>query len=171
MLSTRSILRKVVPRTIQRVALSTEAATEAATSVTLNFSVPYESIYSGASVYQVIIPGVEGEYGVSAGHVPYVAQLKPGVLQIIHEEGASGESEKYFVPGGYALTHPNSVTDVVCPEAVKLDDIDASVVQSQYESAKAAFGSAAAGSIEQAEAQIDMEVNRAMGLAIGLNLA
>ena len=171
MLSTRSILRKVVPRTIQRLALSTEAATEAATSVTLNFSVPYESIYSGASVYQVIIPGVEGEYGVSAGHVPYVAQLKPGVLQIIHEEGASGESEKYFVPGGYALTHPNSVTDVVCPEAVKLDDIDASAVQSQFESAKAAFSSAVAGSIEQAEAQIDMEVNRAMGLAIGLNLA
>ncbi len=152
--------------------MSTEAAaTEAATSVTLNFSVPHESIYSGASVYQVIIPGVEGEYGVSAGHVPYVAQLKPGVLQIIHDEGASGESEKYFVPGGYALTHPNSVTDVVCPEAVKLDDLDASAVQSQFEAAKSAYNSATAGSIEQAEAQIDMEVNKAMGMAIGLNMA
>lgn len=151
--------------------MSTEAATEVATSVTLNFSVPYESIYSGTSVYQVIIPGVEGEYGVSAGHVPYVAQLKPGVLQIIHDEGASGESEKYFVPGGYALTHPNSVTDIVCPEAVKLDDIDPSAVQSQFEAAKSAYNSAIAGSMEQAEAQIDMEVNKAMGSAIGLNLA
>ena len=54
---------------------------------------------------------------------------------------------------------------------MKLDDIDPSAVQSQYDAAKSAFSSATAGSVEQAEAQIDMEVNRAMGLAIGLNLA
>lgn len=151
--------------------MSTEAAVEPATSVTLNFSIPAQTIYNGASVYQVIIPGAEGEYGVSAGHVPYVAQLKPGVLQIIHDEGAGSESEKYFVPGGYALTHASSLTEIVCPEAVKLDDLDASAVQSQYEAAKSAFGAATAGSVEQAEAQIDMEVNRAMGLALGLSLA
>ena len=61
--------------------------------------------------------------------------------------------------------------DVVCAEAVKLDDIDSGAVQSQFDAAKSAFSSAATGSVEQAEAQIDMEVNRAMGLAIGLNLA
>jgi hypothetical protein len=44
-------------------------------------------------------------------------------------------------------------------------------VQSQFDAAKSAFTSAGAGSVEQAEAQIDMEVNKAMGLAIGLNLA
>jgi F0F1-type ATP synthase epsilon subunit len=38
-----------------------------------------------------------------------VAQLKPGVLQIIHEAGSS-EPEKYFVAGGFALTHPDSTT-------------------------------------------------------------
>ena len=188
-----AVSRKVLPRTLAR-AFSSEAE---ASTVTLNFSVPYESIYNGASVFQVIIPGVEGEYGVTPNHVPYVAQLKPGVLQILHEEGLA-DSEKYFVAGGYALTHENSVTvrgrrmsnarissnvmhcayllffvfqDVVCPEAVKLDDIDPSAVQSQFDAAKSAFSSATAGSVEQAEAQIDMEVNRAMGLAIGLNLA
>jgi F0F1-type ATP synthase epsilon subunit len=59
----------------------------------------------------------------------------------------------------------------VCPEAVKLEDIDPSAVTSQYEAAKAAFGSAAAGSLEQAEAQIDMQVNRAMASAIGLTVS
>jgi F-type H+-transporting ATPase subunit delta len=103
----RSIVRKVLPRTLTR-GLSSEAAP--ASSVTLNFSVPYESIYNGASVFQVIVPGVEGEYGVTPNHVPYVAQLKPGVLQILHEEGNFADSEKYFVAGGYALTHENSVT-------------------------------------------------------------
>ena len=90
--------------------LASEAAAADASSVTLNFSVPYESIYNGASVFQVIIPGVEGEYGVTPNHVPYVAQMKPGVLQILHEEGNLSDSEKYFVAGGYALTHENSVT-------------------------------------------------------------
>ena len=64
----------------------------------------------------------------------------------------------------------SNLQDVVCPEAVKLDDLDASAVSSAFEAAKSAYASAAAGSVEQAEAQIDMEVNRAIGTAIGLNL-
>lgn len=93
-------------------ALSTEAtSSEMATAVTLNFSVPYDAIYHGAEVAQVILPGVEGEYGVTPGHVPYVAQLKPGVVQIMHEDAGSADAaEKYFVAGGYAFTHANSVT-------------------------------------------------------------
>jgi hypothetical protein len=51
-----------------------------------------------------------------------------------------------------------------------LDDIDSAAVAKQFEAAKSAFNSAASGSIEQAEAQIDMEVNKAMGVAIGLTL-
>jgi F-type H+-transporting ATPase subunit delta len=113
MLSRTSLLaRHVLPRTSVAVAaraLSSEAAAEAANSVTLNFSVPNESIYSGATISQVIIPGVEGEYGITANHVPYIAQMKPGVVQIIFSEGSS-DSEKYFVSGGYAVTHANSVT-------------------------------------------------------------
>lgn len=61
--------------------------------------------------------------------------------------------------------------DVVCPEAVKLDDIDSSAVSSQFDAAKSTFNSAAAGSVEQAQAQIAMDVNRAMGLAIGVSLS
>ena len=101
--------QQVIRRTVAR-GFSSEASSGVQTSVTLNFALPHESVYNGASVYQVIIPGVEGEYGVTANHVPYVAQLKPGVLQILHEETGGGESEKYFVAGGYALTHDNSVT-------------------------------------------------------------
>lgn len=37
---------------------------------------------------QVIIPGSEGEYGVTVGHSPLVAELKPGVLQVLHEEAS-----------------------------------------------------------------------------------
>lgn len=84
-------------------------STEAATAVKLNFCLPQETIYNGASVHSVILPGMGGEYGITANHVPYVSQLKPGVVKILHEEGSS-DPEKYFVAGGYALTHPNSTT-------------------------------------------------------------
>ena len=65
----------------------------------------------------------------------------------------------------------HSFQDVTCPEAVKLDDLDSAEVQKQFDAAKSAFSSAGAGTPEQAEAQIDMEVNKAMGLALGLSLS
>jgi F-type H+-transporting ATPase subunit delta len=115
MLSRSSFVAKKVLSRASVLGASREAAARtfsseseaAASSVSLNFSVPYESIYNGASVEQVIIPGVEGEYGVTANHVPYVAQMKPGILTVMFD---SSESEKYFVAGGYAVTHSNSVT-------------------------------------------------------------
>lgn len=60
---------------------------------------------------------------------------------------------------------------MACPEAVKLEDLDSSAISSQFESAKSAYNAATSGSVEQAEAQIAMEVNKAMGLALGMNLS
>ena len=88
--------------------LATEAAGVKSGLMTLNFNLPHESIYKEAKVSQVIIPGAAGEYGVTADHVPVVAQMKAGVLQIIHD--GSSEPEKYFVSGGFSITHPNSIT-------------------------------------------------------------
>ena len=48
-----------------------------------------------------------GEYEVTADHVPIVAELKAGMLTIKHGDG---EDEKYFVPGGFSLTHEGSTT-------------------------------------------------------------
>lgn len=76
--------------------------------MTLNFNLPHETIYANAKVDQVIVPGSAGEYGVTADHVALVAQLKPGVLQIMHQ--GSAEAEKYFVAGGFSITHANSTT-------------------------------------------------------------
>mmetsp|Transcript_9547 Transcript_9547/g.23439 ORF Transcript_9547/g.23439 Transcript_9547/m.23439 type:complete len:173 (+) Transcript_9547:116-634(+) len=171
MLSRSSTVAKtILSRTARRSAVArsfSSEATEAATSVSLNLSVPYDSIYNGAQVEQVIIPGAEGEYGVSANHVPYVAQMKPGILTVVFD---ATESEKYFVAGGYAVTHADSVTDVVCVEAVKVDDLDSSAVSANYDAAKSAAAAATPGSQEEAEAQIDMEVNKTMGTALGLTL-
>jgi len=193
-LSLRRIIGTASP--IVRRSFSTEAAAAASNKMTLNFNLPHENIYSNAQIDQVIVPGSAGEYGITAKHVPIVAELKAGVLKILHGEGK--EEEKYFVPGGFSITHPDSVTvslsyafniqyslciqkllkpmmhsfqDITCPEAVKLDDIDQAAVTKNYEAAKSAFASAESGSVAQAEAKIEMDVNRAMASAIGVTLA
>jgi hypothetical protein len=51
-----------------------------------------------------------------------------------------------------------------------LDDLDPTIVSRQYEAAKEALARAENGSKAAAEAQIDMEVNKAMGAAIGVSL-
>ena len=50
--SSHMMMRRMATR-----AMSTEAAA-AATTVTLNFALPHETVYAGASVHRVIIPGV-----------------------------------------------------------------------------------------------------------------
>ncbi|KAL7515387.1 hypothetical protein ACHAXN_013396 [Cyclotella atomus] len=144
------------------------ATTESTGLMSLNFNLPQETLYASVPVKSVVVPGAMGEYEVTADHVPIVAELKAGLLTIHFDQG---ESEKYFVAGGFSLTHEGSVTDIVCPEAVKVDDLDSAIVQKNYEAAKAAAAAAEAGSVEAAEAMIEVEVNRAMGNALGLALA
>lgn len=104
---TSSVAKTILSRTASRGARSLSSEATEATSVSLTLSVPYDSIYNGAEVESVIIPGTEGEYGVSANHVPYVAQMKPGILTVMFD---ATESEKYFVAGGYAITNSDSST-------------------------------------------------------------
>ena len=89
--------------------LSTPAAAPGAASglMKLNFNLPQETLYDATNVKSVIVPGAMGEYEVTADHVPIVAELKAGMLTIKHEDG---EDEKYFVPGGFSLTHEGSTT-------------------------------------------------------------
>ncbi|CAM9466090.1 unnamed protein product [Heterosigma akashiwo] len=133
----------------------------------LNFNLPHQTLYAEKNVKMVLIPGVEGEYGVTAGHSPLVSELKPGVVQIIHEEGS--EPEKYFVSGGFALTHPNSATDIWRSRQCWWRTCSgAAVAQHHAEFKKALRGRP--GSSARAEAQISMGVTAAMASAVGVSL-
>ena len=61
--------------------------------------------------------------------------------------------------------------DISVPDAVKIEDIDPSAVISGYEQARVAYSAAEAGSVAQAEAQIDMEMFRAVASAVGITVA
>lgn len=108
MMQTNHFLRRLTSRSNTILRRSLSSSEEGASGMTLNFNLPSETVYAGAKVEQVIVPGAAGEFGITADHVPVVAQLKPGVMQILHD--GSTEPEKYFVAGGFSITHPDSTT-------------------------------------------------------------
>ena len=66
---------------------------------------PEKLVFSG-EVDQVDVPGIEGDFGVLAGHAPYVSTLRPGVL-IVH---TGGRAEKIIVLGGFAEVSDKGLT-------------------------------------------------------------
>lgn len=60
------------------------AAPMASSNVVINFNTPHAPVYSNKQVQSIVLPGEDGEYGVTAGHAPLISQLKPGVVAITH---------------------------------------------------------------------------------------
>jgi len=51
-------------------------------------------------VHMVVVPGTEGEFGVMAGHAPFMSTLRDGELAIYRSAGA--QPERVRVSGGFA---------------------------------------------------------------------
>ena len=117
----------------------------------------------GKEVKQVTLPGVDGGFGVLAGHVPTVAELGPGVTEIYEE--ADSKPQRYFISGGFAFIHPESVTDLSATEAVAIEDLDGNEVENLLTSAKQEVD-AASDEKERAIAQIKLDVAEAMKSAL-----
>ena len=83
---------------------------------------PERLIFSG-EVSQVDVPGEEGDFGVLAGHAPYIATLKPGVLTIYGDGGP----QRIVVQGGFAEVGPTGLT-VLAEQAVPAAEIDATMI-------------------------------------------
>jgi F-type H+-transporting ATPase subunit epsilon len=78
-----------------------------------------EHIFSGEAIF-MLVPGVEGEMGITPNHVQLLSLLKPGELMIRH----SDLKEDYiYVQGGILEVQPNVVT-VLSDTAMRAKDID-----------------------------------------------
>ncbi|MEJ2434386.1 MAG: F0F1 ATP synthase subunit epsilon [Pseudolabrys sp.] len=66
---------------------------------------PEKLVFSGG-VDQVDVPGAEGDFGVLAGHAPFVTTLRPGILTVHGPGGA----QKIVVLGGFAEVSAEGLT-------------------------------------------------------------
>jgi F-type H+-transporting ATPase subunit epsilon len=79
---------------------------------------PEKLAFSG-EVDQVDIPGVEGDFGVLAGHAPVVSAIRPGILTVF----SGGKQEKIIVTGGVAEVSEKGLT-VLADIARTLEELD-----------------------------------------------
>jgi F-type H+-transporting ATPase subunit epsilon len=79
---------------------------------------PEKLAFSG-DVDQVDVPGVEGDFGVLAGHAPIVAAIRPGILTIT----SGGTHQKIIVLGGLAEMSDKGLT-VLADVATSTQDLD-----------------------------------------------
>lgn len=92
---------------------------------------PEKLVFSGA-VTEVIVPGAEGEFGVLAGHAPFIAMLKAGILTI---KGDGASPQRYFVRGGFAEVNPAGLT-ILAEEAKPVEELDMGALQQQIQNAR-----------------------------------
>jgi F-type H+-transporting ATPase subunit epsilon len=79
---------------------------------------PEKLAFSG-EVDQVDIPGLEGDFGVLAGHAPVVAAVRPGILTVI----TGTTRQKIIVLGGIAEVSAKGLT-VLTEVATSLEELD-----------------------------------------------
>ena len=83
---------------------------------------PEKLLFSG-DVTQVDVPGQEGDFGVRAGHAPFVAMMKPGVLTVYGD----GTRQRIVVQGGFAEVGPTGLT-VLADDATPVEEIDSATL-------------------------------------------
>src|SRR5690606_27751406 len=96
---------------------------------TFNFElVSPEKKLIAETAWQVTIPGEEGEFGVRAGHTSLVAAVRPGVIEVISQQGAA--PKRIFIAGGFADVTATQCT-VLAEEAVNIADLDSAKIQQE----------------------------------------
>lgn len=98
----------------------------------LNFALvsPEREVFHG-EVDHVVVPGSEGEFGVSPNHAPVMSVIKPGALRVYD----GGAVRRIFVNGGFADVTPEGLT-VLAEEAVDLADVDAAKLEQDLKAAQ-----------------------------------
>jgi F-type H+-transporting ATPase subunit epsilon len=82
-----------------------------------------ERVLMSEDVEHVVLPGIEGDMGVLAGHAPFVVTLRPGVITVLGGDSA----RKVFVKDGFAEFTPDTL-NVLAEQAVNLAGADTVVV-------------------------------------------
>jgi F-type H+-transporting ATPase subunit epsilon len=106
------------------------------------------------NVDMVVIPGVEGDFGILPGHIPVLSTIRPGVINMYIDDKIS---KCIFVEGGFAEANPEGCT-VLAEGVTDIADISAAGAQARVATAKDALAksndAAAENEVKVAEAML-----------------
>ncbi|HEY7843119.1 MAG TPA: F0F1 ATP synthase subunit epsilon [Bradyrhizobium sp.] len=109
--------------------------------VTFRFDLvsPAELLFTN-EVDQVDLPGMEGDFGVLASHVPIVALLRPGIITV----RTGGSTERFVLMGGFAEFSGSELT-VLADAASPGDEFDAVGLKARIDELQQSLGRISAG--------------------------
>lgn len=110
---------------------------------------PEKLAFSG-EVDQVDIPGLEGDFGVLAGHAPVIASVKPGILTVT----TGGVHQKIIVLGGLAEVSEKGLT-VLAEVATSIEDLDRAKFAEQIADMEAKLGEKEGSELDHAIERLD----------------
>jgi F-type H+-transporting ATPase subunit epsilon len=87
---------------------------------------------------QVVVPGVEGEFTVLAGHAPVIAALRPG---LVNATLADARTMRVFVKGGFAEVDADRLI-VLAERATDVADLDSAGIAAELQTAEADLAAA-----------------------------
>ena len=87
---------------------------------------PERILFTG-DVISVIVPSVEGEMTVLAGHAPLVATLKAGIVFV---QTTDSNGKEFFVNGGIAEINQTSAT-ILAEQGRFIEDVDNEVLDKE----------------------------------------
>ncbi|KAI9208248.1 uncharacterized protein BJ171DRAFT_490744 [Polychytrium aggregatum] len=133
-------------------------ATPAAGKLLVNFVVPHQSILKNFTATQVNLVSADGDMGILADHVPTIAQLAPGVIEVF----GADKPQKFFVSGGFAIINPDSTLNINAVEAYTLEDVDFESARRALDESNRKASSTTLSETDKAEAKIEIEVLEAL---------
>jgi len=96
-----------------------------------------ERLLLAGEAEQVVIPGVEGDFAMLAGHAPVISTLRPGILEITMTD----TKRRVFVKKGVAEADPERLT-VLAQTAVDVDNFDSGRISEELKAAEAELAEA-----------------------------
>ena len=97
-----------------------------------------ERLLLSEPVEMVVVPGVEGDFGVLPGHAPLVSTVRPGVIAVF--EGGK-VVQRIFVARGFAEVTAERCT-VLAEQAMPVADIDRAAAEGEIRDAREDLGEA-----------------------------
>ena len=110
---------------------------------------PEKLAFSG-EVDQVDVPGVEGDFGVLAGHAPVVAAIRPGILVVT----SGGTQQKIIVLGGLAEVSDKGLT-VLADVATSIQELDRQEFADQISGMEAKLAEKEGSELDRAVERLD----------------
>ncbi len=87
-------------------------------------------------VYEVLLPTLEGEIGVLAGHMPLVSVAKNGVITVRRGAKDPDSAREYFATNGGVVEVEGGELRVLVDEADHADNINEAEAEAAYELAQ-----------------------------------